>query len=303
MSVIDEMSSDRMPIADPAARRHPEWIKARMTWTDKFTETNQVLRNHGLVTVCEEAKCPNIGDCYSHNTATFMILGDTCTRRCTFCAVTQSNPLAKPPDESEPARLAEAAMELGLNHIVITSVARDDLRDQGAGHFAACVNEIMVRKPSAKVEVLIPDFRGKSEPLDIVLDSPIAVLNHNTETVPRLYRKVRRGGRYWRTLLLLKRAANRRPDLPTKSGIMLGLGETEDEILNVLFDLREAEVKVLTLGQYLQPGPGQLPVERYIKPDEFAMWKRDALKMGFRHVESGPLVRSSYHAWEHVADI
>lgn len=282
-------------------RRHPEWIKARMTWTDSFSDTNAVLRKHGLVTVCEEAQCPNIGDCYSHQTATFMILGDTCTRRCTFCAVTQANPKAKPPDITEPQRLAQAALELGLNHIVITSVARDDLPDQGAGHFASCVNEIRSLAPSAQVEVLIPDFRGHEAPLRTVMESGIAVLNHNIETVPRLYSRVRRGARYWRSMLLLARAKQMRADVPIKTGLMLGLGETPDEVLDVLFDLREIGVNILTLGQYLQPGEGQLPVERYIKPEEFAMWRRDALAMGFDHVEAGPLVRSSYHAWEHVA--
>ncbi len=282
-------------------RRHPEWIKARMTWTDSFTDTNSVLRKHGLVTVCEEAKCPNIGDCYSHSTATFMILGDTCTRRCTFCAVTQANPKALPPDVTEPARLAKAALELGLDHIVITSVARDDLPDQGSGHFASCVNAIKKLRKESQIEVLIPDFRGHAAPLRTVMDSEIAVLNHNIETVPRLYSRVRRGARYWRSVMLLARAKQMRPDVPVKTGLMLGLGETEDEVLDVLFDLREAGVNVLTLGQYLRPSGDQLPVERYIKPEEFAMWKKDALAMGFDHVESGPLVRSSYHAWEHVA--
>jgi len=293
--------ADGSSAAPAVERRHPQWIKARMTWTDSFSDTNSVLRKHGLVTVCEEAQCPNIGDCYSHQTATFMILGDTCTRRCTFCAVTQANPKAKPPDVTEPHRLAEAALELGLNHIVITSVARDDLPDQGAGHFATCVSEIKRLAPSAQVEVLIPDFRGYAAPLQMVMDSGIAVLNHNIETVPRLYSRVRRGARYWRSVMLLGRAKQMRPEVPVKTGLMLGLGETADEVLDVLFDLREVGVNVLTLGQYLQPGEGQLPVERYITPAEFAMWKRDAMAMGFDHVESGPMVRSSYHAWEHVA--
>lgn len=271
-----------------------------MTWTDSFSDTNAVLRRHGLVTVCEEAQCPNIGDCYSHSTATFMILGDTCTRRCTFCAVTQANPMAKPPDITEPQRLAQAAMELGLNHIVITSVARDDLPDQGATHFANCAREIKKLAPNAQVEVLIPDFRGHEGPLRTVVESPIAVLNHNIETVPRLYTRVRRGSRYWRSLNLLARAKEFRPEMPVKTGLMLGLGETADEVLDVLFDLREIGVDILTLGQYLQPSDSQLKVERYITPTEFEMWRKDALALGFRHVESGPLVRSSYHAWEHV---
>jgi lipoyl synthase len=308
MSLLEDQSETAASSAedgevthDGVERRHPEWIKAKMTWTPRFSETNAVLRTHGLVTVCEEAKCPNIGDCYSHQTATFMVLGDTCTRRCSFCAVTQANPKAKPPDVTEPARLAQAALELGLNHIVITSVARDDLPDQGAGHFAACVHEIKRVHPVAQVEVLIPDFRGHEAPLRAVMESPIAVLNHNTETVPRLYRQVRRGARYWRTLFLLRRAGQMRPDVPVKSGLMLGLGEEPGEVLDVLYDLREAGVNILTLGQYLQPGPGQLPVVRYLTPQEFALWRIDALALGFDHVESGPLVRSSYHAWEHVA--
>ena len=305
MEAIQETDEDVMvnlaADAPVIGRRHPSWIRAKQTWTDAFSQTNAVLRNHGLVTVCEEAKCPNIGDCYSHSTATFMILGDTCTRRCNFCAVTQANPMAKPPDATEPQRLAQAALELGLNHIVITSVARDDLRDQGAGHFADCANEIKRIHPAAQIEVLIPDFRGYEAPLRTVVESPIAVLNHNTETVPRLYRNVRRGARYWRTLTLLQRSKQIRPELPTKSGLMLGLGEEPDEVLDVLFDLREAGVNILTLGQYLQPSPDQLPVTRYIPPEEFTMWKRDALALGFNHVESGPMVRSSYHAWEHVA--
>ena len=251
--------------------------------------------------MCEEAQCPNIGDCYAHNTATFMILGNVCTRRCTFCAVTQANPRAQPPDATEPERLAAAAEELGLAHVVITSVARDDLRDQGAGHFAACAEAIKARRPEVAVEVLIPDFRGHAGPLRRVVESPIAVLNHNTETVPRLYRTVRRGARYWRTLTLLNRAKAMRPNLPVKSGLMLGLGEEEAETRAAIVDMREAGVDILTLGQYLQPGADQLPVTRYVTPSEFDAWRAEALAMGFSHVESGPLVRSSYHAWEHVA--
>ncbi len=287
--------------AAPIARKHPEWIKAKMTWTPKFSDTNATLRKHGLVTVCEEARCPNIGDCYAHSTATFMILGDVCTRRCTFCAVTQANPQAKPPDESEPARLAQAAFELGLKHVVITSVSRDDLPDQGASHFAACIAAIKRERPDIAVEVLIPDFRGDEGALRLVVESPIDVLNHNTETVPRLYPAVRRGARYDRTLLLLARAKAMRPELPTKSGLMLGLGETADELRSVMGDLRASNVEILTLGQYLQPGPDQYPLDRYVHPDEFAQWKQEGLALGFRHVESGPMVRSSYHAWEHVA--
>ncbi|MBX7247047.1 MAG: lipoyl synthase [Candidatus Sumerlaeaceae bacterium] len=295
MTIIDDIVT-----AKPAPNRHPEWIRARMPGTKVYGETNEVLRRHKLVTVCEEAKCPNIGDCYSHHTATFMILGNVCTRRCTFCAVTQANPMAAPPDATEPQRLAEAARELGLDHIVITSVARDDLPDQGAGHFAACARAIKEIHPRANIEVLIPDFRGHKKPLATVVESPIDVMNHNTETVPRLYRSVRRGARYWRTLNLLKRSKTMRPELPTKSGLMLGLGENEEEVYEVLCDLREAQVDILTLGQYLQPSADQHPVVRYLTPDEFAGWRDEAMAMGFAHVESGPLVRSSYHAWAHV---
>ena len=298
-AALESPADPSLPVVRPP--KHPAWIKAKATWTPAFSDTSAVLRRHGLVTVCEEARCPNIGDCYAHSTATFMVLGNVCTRRCTFCAVTQANPKASPPDATEPERLAEAAAELGLAHVVITSVARDDLRDQGAGHFAECARAVMRLSPGAAVEVLIPDFRGHAGPLATVVESPIAVLNHNTETVPRLYAKVRRGAKYWRTLTLLARAKRMRPELPVKSGLMLGLGEEADEVRGVLHDLRESGVDILTLGQYLQPGPGQLPVERYVTPTEFAEWRVEALAFGFAHVESGPLVRSSYHAWEHVA--
>jgi lipoyl synthase len=287
--------------AEPAvARRHPEWIRVRMTGTTGYRETNEILRREGLVTVCEEAQCPNIGECYAHHTATFMILGNVCTRKCTFCAVTQANPHAEPPDSTEPMRLARAAVDLDLNHVVITSVARDDLPDQGAGHFAKCARAIKELKPGARIEVLIPDFRGMEAPLRAVVESPVDVLNHNTETVPRLYSQVRRGARYDRTLELLARAKQMRPAMLTKSGLMLGLGETADELDQVLRDLRGSQCDILTLGQYLRPSADQLPVHRYVTPDEFTGWRSRGLELGFRHVESGPLVRSSYHAWAHV---
>ncbi len=219
-----------MPTAPEQApapvRRHPVWVRARMPGRGQFGDTHDILRRNGMVTVCEEAQCPNIGDCYGHHTATFMILGDACTRGCTFCAVTQANPGAKPPDETEPARLARTVTQLGLGHVVITSVSRDDLPDQGSGHFAECARAVKAANPSVRIEVLIPDFRGHVEPLRTVMRSPIDVLNHNTETVPRLYRTVRRGARYWRTLILIERAKAMRPDIPAKSGLMLGLGET-----------------------------------------------------------------------------
>ncbi|MCX7717497.1 MAG: lipoyl synthase [Candidatus Sumerlaeaceae bacterium] len=291
------------PSQMPAAARHPAWVRARMPWTAGYRVTDGILRRHGLHTVCEEAQCPNVGECYAHHTATFMILGNTCTRACTFCAVTQANPRAEPPDPTEPQRLADAARELGLRHIVITSVARDDLPDQGAGHFAACARAVKQAIPGAKVEVLIPDFRGHAGPLAAVMESPIDVLNHNMETVPRLYRAVRRGARYWRSLLLLERAKRLAPAVPTKSGLMLGMGEREEEVYEVLCDLRDAGCDILTLGQYLQPSPDQRPVERYLDPAEFDGWRDEAVALGFRHVESGPLVRSSYHAWKHTATL
>lgn len=287
------------PLAS-AEVKHPSWIKARMPGTAEFGETNEILRRHGLKTVCEEAECPNIGECYGHLTATFMILGNVCTRGCKFCAVMQGHPKAMPPDAHEPEQLAQAVLEMGLSHVVITSVTRDDLPDEGAGHFAACARAIKRLAPDTRIEVLIPDFRGHAGPLAIVMDSPIDVLNHNTESVPRLYRDVRRGARYWRTLTLIARAKALRPEIPTKSGLMLGLGETDEEIRSVLFDLRENGCDIITLGQYLQPSPDLLPVQRYLRPGEFRTWHDEALAMGFRYVESGPLVRSSYHAWRHV---
>lgn len=281
-------------------RRHPEWIRAKMPDTGHFAQTVSILRSLNLHTVCEEAECPNRGECYAHRTATFMILGNVCTRRCSFCAVTKANPQAAPPDPEEPARLAEAVVRLGLQHVVITSVNRDDLPDQGAGHFAACVCAVKSRVPEARIEVLIPDFRGARELLRTVVHSPITVLNHNVETVPRLYPKVRPGARYDRSVLLLYEAKRMRPDLVTKTGLMLGMGETADEIRAVLADLREVNCDVLTLGQYLSPSAENVPVARYVHPTEFAAWGEEARAMGFAHVESGPLVRSSYHAWSHV---
>ncbi|PKO15628.1 lipoyl synthase [candidate division BRC1 bacterium HGW-BRC1-1] len=305
MSTIpsEDINEDGSSSGTTAPRKHPAWVRARMPGRAHFSETNEVLRRHGLHTVCEEAECPNIGECYGHHTATFMILGNVCTRGCTFCAVTQNNPRAMPPDATEPERLAQAAAELGLSHIVITSVTRDDLPDQGSKHFALCAEAIKRLRPEARVEVLIPDFRGRADLLATVVRSPIDILNHNTETVPRLYRKVRRGARYWRTMVLLERCKELRPGLRTKSGLMLGLGETDDEIRAVLNDLREAECDIVTLGQYLQPSGDQLAVERYLEPSEFKMWQDYAEALGFLHVESGPLVRSSYHAWKHTADL
>jgi lipoic acid synthetase len=256
------------------------------------------VRGLGLHTVCQEAHCPNIGECWGHKTATFMLLGDTCTRNCGFCAVTHGRPLAV--DPAEPGRVAEAVERLGLRHVVITSVNRDDLPDGGAGHFAATAAAVRNRLPDCRVEVLVPDFQGDLAAVETVVASPIDVFNHNLETVPRLYRRVRPGARYARSLAVLEHAHRSRPGLPTKAGLMLGLGESEDELASVFSDLWMAGVQILTLGQYLRPSDAHLPVERYVTPEEFESLRGRALRMGFRHVESGPLVRSSYHAWAHV---
>jgi lipoic acid synthetase len=258
------------------------------------------VRSLGLHTVCQEARCPNIAECWGHKTATFMLLGDTCTRNCGFCAVTHGRPLAI--DPAEPVRVAAAVARLGLEHIVVTSVNRDDLPDGGAAHFAATARAIKHLLPGSRVEVLVPDFQGDLEAVGTVVHSPIDVFNHNLETVPRLYRRVRAGAHYERSLAVLA-AARRvaaRPEMLTKAGLMLGLGETEDELIRVLKDLRAVGCDVLTLGQYLRPSAAHLPVERYVPPEEFAALGSHARELGFGHVESGPLVRSSYHAWTHV---
>ena len=254
------------------------------------------MRELGLHTVCEEARCPNIGECWEHKAATFMILGDVCTRNCTYCAVSHGTPTAF--DPLEPARLAEAVERMGLEHVVITSVDRDDLPNGGAEAFAACVMEIRRRLPDTSVEVLIPDFKGSERALQIVMDSRPAILNHNLETAERLYRLARPGGRYDRALRLLANARAMDPGALTKSGIILGMGEEWDEILTCLRDLRRSDVNIVTLGQYLRPSPQHLPVARYYTPDEFLELRDIGLGMGFTHVQSSPLTRSSYHAWE-----
>ncbi len=279
-------------------RRHPDWIKVKAPGGEGFVATKGIVRSLDLHTVCEEAHCPNIAECWSHRTATFMLLGDVCTRNCGYCAVAHGRPLAL--DPHEPERVAEGVARLGLRHVVVTSVDRDDLPDGGAAHFAATARAIKRRLPSCAVEVLTPDFKGDLEALALVVDAPIDVFNHNTETVPRLYKRARPGGRYDRCLGLLAAARQRRPGLRTKTGLMLGLGETGDEVLAVLDDLRAVDCDILTLGQYLQPTRRHLPVERYLTPDEFRALGDEARARGFRHVESGPLVRSSYHAWQHV---
>lgn len=279
-------------------RRHPEWIKVRAPSGDAFFETKRLVKDLRLHTVCEEARCPNVGECWSHHTATFMLLGDVCTRNCSFCSVSHGRPTAV--DPHEPQRVGEGVAQLGLKHVVVTSVDRDDLADGGAEHFAATARAIKQHVPDCTVEVLVPDFRPNPAAIDIVVDAPIQILNHNTETVPRLYKRVRPGARYERTLELLQRAKQRRPQLLTKTGLMLGLGEEHDELVEVFADLATIGCDILTLGQYLRPSAEQLPVERYLSPDEFAQLRQEALGLGFRHVESGPLVRSSYHAWQHV---
>jgi lipoic acid synthetase len=281
------------------ARRHPEWIKVKAPSGETFFETKRLVKELRLHTVCEEAHCPNVGECWHHKTATFMLLGDVCTRNCSFCAVAHGRPVAVDPDE--PERVAEGVARLGLLHVVVTSVDRDDLADGGAGHFARTACAIKKQVPNCTVEMLIPDFKGDLAAVEVVVDSPVDILNHNTETVPRLYRRVRPGARYERSLELLRHAKQRRPALLTKTGLMLGLGEEHDEVQAVFADLAAAGCNILTLGQYLRPSSSQLPVERYLPPAEFAALRDEALRFGFRHVESGPLVRSSYHAWQHVS--
>ena len=274
----------------------PEWLKVRAPGSPGYLRLKGLMREQGLHTVCEEAHCPNIGDCWHHGTATFMILGDVCTRACGFCAVQHGKPAGL--DLDEPARVAEAVRSMALRYVVITSVDRDDLEDGGASIFAGTIRLIRAARPECRVEVLIPDFRGSEPSLRTVLDAGPDVLNHNTETVPRLYRYARPGGRYPRTLELLGRARAWAPHIATKSGIMVGLGEAWHEVVETLADLRAAGVGIVTIGQYLSPSAAHLPVARYYHPDEFEMLRATAMNMGFGHVECGPLVRSSYHAHE-----
>lgn len=276
--------------------KKPDWLRIKLATDGNFAEIKNMMRSKTLHTVCEEARCPNIYECWANRTATFMILGDICTRACRFCAVKTGLPTEL--DLDEPERVAEAAEQMGLQHCVITSVARDDLKDGGASIFAATVHAIRKRMPLCRVEVLIPDFLGNAEALQIVMDANPDILNHNVETVERLSDRVRARAKYSRTLELLRRAKEMKPNIPTKSSIMLGVGEEWDEILQTMDDLRAQDVNILTLGQYLQPSPTHLPIVRYVHPDEFAKLKEEGLKRGFRHVESAPLVRSSYHAHE-----
>jgi lipoic acid synthetase len=276
--------------------RRPEWLKVRLPVGPNFRELAGIMRTQALHTVCEEARCPNIGDCWERRTATFLILGNVCTRHCAYCAIAHGLPTEL--DVREPERVADAAGAMGLRHVVITSVDRDDLHDGGAGMFARTIRLLRERLPQSSIEVLIPDFKGDPQALWTVLDAGPDILNHNIETVPRLFRAVRSGGNYRRSLDLLERAKARGPRWLTKSGMMVGLGETWDEVLATMRDLRAVGCDILTVGQYLSPGKDYRPIARYYHPEEFAALKREGQGMGFRHVESGPLVRSSYHADE-----
>lgn len=278
-------------------QRRPEWLKVRLPSGETYSEINRLLKSSRLNTVCKEANCPNIGECFNQRTATFLILGDVCTRGCRFCNVTKG--LTNPVDYEEPERVAQAVKEMGLRHVVVTSVTRDDLHDGGAGVYVQTISMIRKHNPESTVEVLIPDFKGSIESLNAVLNESPDILNHNIETVPRLYKVVRPGAIYEQSLYLLEHVKKVRQDILTKSGIMLGLGEELKEVLEVMADLREAGCEILTIGQYLSPGKRHLPVERYYHPDEFDELKKKGLELGFSHIESGPLVRSSYHALEH----
>jgi lipoyl synthase len=282
--------------------RRPDWLKVRIPSGENYFELKGLMRGLELHTVCESARCPNIAECWQHRTATFMILGELCTRRCGFCAVPKGRPAGQV-DWAEPERVAEAAESMGLKYIVVTSVDRDDLKDGGSTLFAQTIEALRRRVEGCKVEVLIPDFRGSDEALETVLKARPDVLNHNIETVPRMYPVARRGSRYERSLRLLKHSREIDPAIPTKSGLMVGLGETMEELFGVLGDLAGAGVDIVTIGQYLRPSGEQLPVARFYTPEEFAALKQEGLRRGIRHVESGPLVRSSYHAHEQSSSL
>lgn len=280
-------------------QKRPDWLRAPAPVGDNYRDLKDLVSRLNLHTVCESAACPNIGDCWNRKTATFMILGNFCTRRCGFCAVQKGAPLEV--DWDEPRRVAEAVEHMGLRFAVVTSVNRDDQKDGGASLFAMTIRAIRERVPGCGVEVLVPDFQGSHESMDIVLDAAPDVLNHNIETVPRLYKQVRMGARYERSLEMLKYAKSKRPEIPTKSGVMMGLGETLDEVRAVMDDMRAHDIDIVTIGQYLRPSSKHLPIIRYVPVDEFAELKKYGIQLGFRHVEAGPLVRSSYHADEAVA--
>ena len=288
----------QIELGPPVRQPKPSWLRAKAPGGENFHQLKKLARGLGLHTVCESAQCPNIGECWNHKTATFMLLGDICTRRCGFCAVPKGRP--QPLDLDEPRRVAEAVATLGLKHAVITSVNRDDDNLGGARIFAETIRQVRNVAPDCRIEVLIPDFQGLDEALQIVLKARPDVLNHNTESVPRLYRVVRSGARYERTLRLLENAKKFSPGMITKSGVMVGLGESMTELVDVFADLAARQVDILTVGQYLRPSRDHLPIARFYTPEEFAYLKEEALRLGFRHVESGPLVRSSYHAHEQV---
>jgi lipoyl synthase len=284
--------------ADPLPERKPSWLKVKAPGGENYVRLKGLMKELDLHTVCEEAHCPNIGECWQHGTATFMILGDVCTRNCGYCAVAHGRPPKY--DVDEPNRVGAAIAEMKLQHAVITSVDRDDLPDFGAWIFAETIRQIHARLPGCSVEVLVPDFQGNEDSIRAVLEAEPEIYNHNTETVPRLYKRARPGGRYERVMGIFRFAKRVAPHIPTKTGIILGLGETKEEVLAVMRDLRAVDVDILTLGQYLRPSDGHLPLDRYYAPEEFRELREEGMAMGFRHVEAGPLVRSSYHAWEQV---
>jgi lipoic acid synthetase len=283
---------------DPLPERKPQWLKVKAPGGENYIRLKHMMKELNLHSVCEEAHCPNIGECWQHGTATFMILGSVCTRNCAYCAVAHG----KPPeyDIEEPNRVGEAIARMGLRHAVITSVDRDDLPDFGAYIFAETIRQIHQRLPDCSVEVLVPDFQGNYDSIRTVLEARPEIYNHNTETVPRLFKKARPGGRYERVLDIFRVAKRIAPDIPTKTGIILGLGETNEEVVEVMKDLRAVDVDILTLGQYLRPSDSHIELDRYVTPQEFRELYEIGMRMGFKHVESGPLVRSSYHAWEQV---
>ena len=282
----------------PLPDRKPPWLKVQAPGGSNYLRLKNLMRELDLHTVCEEAHCPNVGECWQHGTATFMILGDVCTRNCAYCAVAHGRPPKF--DPAEPERVAQAAAQMSLQHVVLTSVDRDDLPDFGAWAFAETIRQIKAQVPGCSVEVLVPDFQGRESSIRTVLDANPDIYNHNTETVPRLYKKCRPGGRYSRVMDIFTTSKRIAPNIPTKTGIILGMGETIEEVVATMKDLREVDVDILTLGQYLRPSADHIPIDRYVTPEEFAQLKREGMAMGFRHVESGPLVRSSYHAWEQV---
>jgi lipoic acid synthetase len=282
----------------PLPDRKPPWLKVQAPGGSNYLRLKNLMRELDLHTVCEEAHCPNVGECWQHGTATFMILGDVCTRNCAYCAVAHGRPPKF--DPAEPERVAQAAAQMSLQHVVLTSVDRDDLPDFGAWAFAETIRQIKSQVPGCSVEVLVPDFQGRESSIRTVLEANPDIYNHNTETVPRLYKKCRPGGRYSRVMDIFTTSKRIAPNIPTKTGIILGMGETIEEVIATMKDLREVDVDILTLGQYLRPSADHIPIDRYVTPEEFAQLKREGMAMGFRHVESGPLVRSSYHAWEQV---